>query len=119
MDNFSFSITSVDRPSFEGGISLAFRDYKAIGYAITPKNGLVFFWADTVKPDTYVALPFKLDAKGAADFAERWLAEQDYGREPDHDGHNRKGYTIEAGWNRFEWWSALCSITPTWAEFGK
>jgi hypothetical protein len=68
-----------------------------------------------------VALPFTLDAAGAADFASRWLAEVDYGNEPDHDGDNGKGWTVyNEAWGHVDGhYSAIIAIAPTWAMYGK
>src|ERR1700761_4976024 len=65
-----------------------------------PKR-LVFMWTGGISDA--VALPFKLDAAGAADFARRWLAETDYGEQPDHDGDNGKGWKLyNEGWGHVD-----------------
>jgi hypothetical protein len=68
-----------------------------------------------------VNLPFKLDIEGASDFAWRWLAEQDYGKKPDHDGDNNKGWRIwTGGWGHVgNDHYAVCAILPEWAMYGK
>lgn len=121
MDNFHIDLTS------EGDLTkpmeIAFRGYKtAEAYAIDGKR-LIFFWsshADSA-PKTLTRLPFKIPADAAADFAKRWLAEQDYGREPDHDGDNGKGWRLYTeNWGRIgDWWGSIVAIEPAWACYGK
>lgn len=92
-------------------------------YGQEPKpRRLIFFWS---KPESsqenVVALPFKLDAEGACDFAMRWLAEAEYGREPDHDGDNGKGWRAYVeGWGHVDGSHyAVVAISPAWACYGK
>jgi len=68
-----------------------------------------------------VAFPFVMDAVGAADFARRWLSQVDYGREPDHDGDNAKGWKLyNEEWGRVDSdSSAVIAVAPVWAMYGK
>jgi len=54
-------------------------------------------------------------ALGAADFAHHWLDEADYGNEPDHDGHNTKGWTVfNQHWGHvYEIRSAIVGSNPS------
>lgn len=81
---------------------------------------LIFYWTKTDRPD-FVAFPFTLDAEGAADFASRWLAEEDYGRQPDHDGDNGKGWRLYCeGWGHVDSeYQAFVAVSPRWAMYGK
>lgn len=81
---------------------------------------LVFFWADP-KVEDAKALPFKLDAAGVVDWAERWLAEAEYGEEPDHDGSNGKGWLMYVeDWGHVDnQWEAAVAIAPQWLCYGK
>jgi hypothetical protein len=67
------------------------------------------------------ALPFTLDAAGAADFAARWLAEADYGKQPDHDGDNGRGWRLyNESWGHVDGhFSAIIAVAPNWAMYGK
>jgi len=66
-------------------------------------------------------LPFPLDEQGAEFWIQEWLKHQDYGREPDHDGDNGKG------WRAFctSWGYvgsrhyAFLAVQPEWACYGK
>lgn len=84
---------------------------------------MVFFnhYSKPDHPGDKVALPFRLDAKGAADFARRWLAEADYGREPDHDGDNKRGWrAYNEGWGHVdEDHYSIIAVAPSWAMYGK
>lgn len=96
---------------------------KAEGYAIDPDKGLVFFWAIPRPEDPrIVPLPFKLDADGAADFAERWLSEQSYGKQPDHDGDNGRGWRIyNEAWAQVQPYGpyGFVAVKPCWMMYGK
>lgn len=81
---------------------------------------LVFFnYVGTVTD--HVALPFHLDAKSAADFARRWLAEAEYGKQPDHDGDNKKGWRLyNEAWGHVDSdHGAIIAVAPSWAAYGK
>jgi len=94
----------------------------AYGKAPRPLR-LVFFNHYELKPvgGDKITLPFKMDADGAADFARRWLEEADYGREPDHDGDNGKGWRLynEAWGHIDEDRYAVIAVAPAWAMYGK
>ncbi len=151
MDNFHIDVTSEGVSRLQDAMRLAFsghgRNTVATHYAVRearegkrweapdgyrhphlmdwqdrPKpHRLVFFWSGTSSPSDAVALPFKLDADGAADFAQRWLAEQDYGRQPDHDGDNGKGWRLYCeGWGHVDGqWQAFVAVAPSWTMYGK
>lgn len=151
MDNFRIDITSEGQEQLAAAMSLAFGRFRqAVGYAIrepvaaeryafddddlqkkhgwmlkekssaSPKR-LVFYWSDYQNREDVVALPFKMDAAGAADFATRWLAELDYGKQPDHDGDNEKGWRLYCeGWGHVDGdSSAFVAVAPAWAMYGK
>ena len=121
-DNFHIDITHVG--DIAAAMKIAFAGAaggKAEGYAVDPKKGLVFVWAATDGNKGVITLPFKLDAEGAADFAKRWLAEQCYGQEPDHDGDNGKGWRLyNESWGRVEGYTyGFVAVQPAWAMYGK
>lgn len=95
-------------------------------YGKEPKSLRLVFYDNRYKSGSLegndqVALPFTLDAAGAADFASRWLAEADYGSQPDHDGDNGKGWCIyNEAWGHVDsHYSAIIAIAPSWAMYGK
>lgn len=120
MNNFHVDVTS-DGDLAEA-MKIAFHDHKhAEGYLLHPAKGLVFFWYLSAAPDGLVRFPFKMDHVGAADFARRWLGEEDYGREPDHDGDNKKGWRLyNEVWGHVGGWTgAFVAVKPAWAMYGK
>lgn len=82
---------------------------------------IVLFWTDRKNEDGFVPFPFKMDAKGAAEFVSRWLAEADYGTPPSHDGSNEKGWRVYCeDWGHVDGdWSAFLAVSPYWALYGK
>jgi hypothetical protein len=68
-----------------------------------------------------VAFPFVMDADGAADFARRWLEQVEYGKQPDHDGDNEKGWRLyNENWGHIDGDNhAVIAVTPVWATYGK
>lgn len=119
MDNFRIDITS--EGSLLEAMQIAFRhsSQRAIGYRVCAAKGLIFYQYDSSPMMT--RLPFKLDAAGAADFASRWLAEQDYGTQPDHDGGNGKGWRLyNEAWGHVDGeYQAFVAVKPVWAMYGK
>ena len=122
VDNFHIDIMS------EGDLvepmKIAFRGAagsRAEAYVVDPKLGLIFFWSANDGPKDIAKLPFKLDATAAADFAKRWLAEQDYGNEPDHDGDNGRGWRLyNESWGRVGGHTySFVAVKPAWAMYGK
>lgn len=119
-DNFYINVISIGRESLGLAFEMAFKSGRnsVVGYKVIPNKGLVYYWSDA---HGCTKLPFTLDLTGATDFAERWLAEQDYGREPDHDGDNKRGWQVyNEAWNRVgDEYSAFVAVRPMWIEYGK
>jgi len=134
MDNFTVDITAwqghlKDRCLLTEAMCLVFADNHYATHYFAKKGlsnnvrghiellspaRLTFFWHEA---DEAVALPFKLDAVGAADWAKRWLVEAEYGPRPDHDGSNSKGWRV---FNQpMQMTYVICSIEPAWAMHGK
>lgn len=129
MDNFHIDIVCKGKDVLAKALDIAFagKGYstaRVTHYAITPEKGLILMDCRYGKPSNpaAVALPFTLDPQGAADFAHRWLQETaDYGREPDHDGDNSKGWRVYTeGWGMIgSDYHAFVAIKPEWAMHGK
>ena len=110
-DNFRFNFTS-DK-NLKEILDLAFSgSYSghAVGYAIRTTKPLekqhesewgaspvvtrfILYKSESKKPD-FVPFPFKIKSAQVADFVANWLKEVDYGPEPDHDGHNGRGFNV-------------------------
>jgi len=141
MDNFRFDVTAwhghLDFDLLRVVMRVAFAgDKHATHYRVEPATlvkkaeprqqpqierpaRLIFGWHESMKGG--VKLPFKLDYIAAADWAERWLAEQDYGPEPDHDGSNSKGWRVyNEDWGHVDGCGySFCAVQPDWAMHGK
>jgi len=141
MDNFNFDMICEGNDLLLMAMQIMFFDKhqaryprRATHYRIDEKLGLIFYdysfvisgdpkAAGMTKPEPdLIALPFKLDAVGAADFVTRWLAEAKYPSEPDHDGDNGKGWRVYSGsWGHPHSgnWSSFVAVQPAWAMYGK
>lgn len=124
MDNFRIDVTCRHKENLLLAMKLAFSQHSfAEGYRIDEsKKLLIFYWYIPNDKTPHVnKLPFKMKYDMATDFALSWLAEQDYGRQPDHDGDNEKGWRVyNEAWGHVENDScAFLAITPTWAMYGK
>ena len=138
MDNFKIDIKADSDASLRKAIDIAFahnavcqtvQSYQVVTLESSPTNrvpeelngktALVLCWdkVDRQKEDARTNLPCGLDSGAAADVAMRWLAEQKWGPEPDHDGDNRKGWRILTGVSSVS--SAVCTIVPAWAIYRK
>lgn len=119
MDNFHIDVICIGRDNLKAALTIVSSQHRqAVGYSVSPEKGLIFYWAEH---DKMTALPFKLDVEGMTDFATRWLAEQAYGREPDHDGDNDKGWRVyNEAWGKIgSDWQTFIAVRPAWACYGK
>lgn len=128
MDNFRFDITAGGDKTFKDAMNLAFLQNSkgAKFWAVRPADGtkplrMVFYWTDSDGAKDVLPFGFTMDPVGCAEFALRWLAEADYGPQPDHDGDNSKGWRIyNEGWGHVDGhWSAIVAVTPSWSMHGK
>lgn len=140
MDNYRFDMTCEGRERLTAALNLAFTGKSAKGYIIRPAHEafkheqyrhldkpkrpdrMIFLWSDCEKPEGYHPFPFEMDPAGCAEFAWRWLeGTADYGREPDHDGDNERGWRVyNESWGHVEdLHAAIIAIAPAWAMYGK
>lgn len=121
MDNFHIDVTSEGAEGLLFALRIAFRGRKARGYRVVEGKGLVFF-SEGNKSD-YSELPFQMEHNIAADFVWQWLKEADYGKEPNHDGDNGKGWRVYVdSWGRVSnvgGGYSICAVAPAWAMYGK
>lgn len=81
---------------------------------------LILFWslADGVIPFLAPLKPEQL-----TEYVKAWLGSVDYGRRPNHDGDNGKGFYLTTGqsWNHIEDFGhyACMDIRPCWMMYGK
>lgn len=135
MDNFRIDVTSCANLKAVVEIALA-QDYpdrpsKVVGYRAYPgekgnqdkKPRLVFYW--TIPADKHEFEPFpsllQVGASDIEDIINRWLKDADYGRGPDHDGDNKKGWRLfNERWRQVgEDYAAMFAVEPAWATYGK
>jgi hypothetical protein len=142
MDNFHIDITGEGEKSLRKAIKIAFAHnaagHTALSYEIktmvgaefdevldslASRTAFVFRWVGRTDkdPDTVSNFPFRIDADGAADFAIRWLEQAEFGKEPDQDGDNYRGWRIYTGaWGHVGSDNyAICAVFPAWAMYGK
>lgn len=121
-NDFRFDITT-DR-NLEDLLKIAFsRHSKASGWRV--ENGrLILSWHNETaynKPAKWNAFMTPLDPAGVAPMVLEWLKGQDFGKEPDTDGHNKKGFRVyNESWGRIgNDPYAFVAIEPEWITYGK
>lgn len=121
MDNFRIDIISEGLETLKLGMKIAFEKggSTAVAYRINPAGALVFGWHLSMNSGT--PLPVGMDADAAAALAFSWLHEQNYGKQPDHDGDNEPGWRLyNEGWGHVDGDSyAIVAVCPAWAMHGK
>jgi hypothetical protein len=120
--DFRFDITS-DR-NLEGILKIAFsRNSKATGW-FAQDGRLILSWHNETaynKPNKWNAFMTPLDADGVTPMVIAWLKEQDFGNEPDTDGHNGKGFRVyNESWGYIDSDPyAFVAIEPQWITYDK
>lgn len=124
--NFRFDVTSDNPEHLRAVMRVAFAKHSvAVGYAVDPGDGktpprLILFWTD---PDRSYAgfcrFPSGVGVDGATVLVTEWLNTGRYGREPDHDGTNRKGFRVfnEGCGYVSDQHSAFVGVEPTWIKY--
>lgn len=140
MDNFRFDITARSPEALKLALEVAFelettKPY-VYGYLVEPapkesesaaggewgankaKLRLVLFQYESKRA---TPLPYKMTFAQALSFVQGWLQNAEYGRQPDHDGSNSKGWRVynEAWGHVSDDWAAFVAIEPVWALHGK
>ncbi len=132
MDNFRIDITSEGRDKLLQALNLC-QHNKVVAYGVEwspTRRGvqrLVLFHTVVTPGErgldglniTPTLFPLTLEQMGELAFG--WLAQCDYGEEPDHDGENHKGWRLynEAWGHVRSDWRAFVAIEPAWAMYGK
>lgn len=124
MDNFKIDIISDNRETLLMAMKIAFMNNggPTKGYVITDEYGLIFLrYPSSTKGMHEIPFPFSMDAEMATEFALHWLRECEYGQEPDHDGHNKKGWRLYVkDWSMVgQYWNSICAVKPQWTMYGK
>lgn len=119
MDNFHIDIVCEGDNALKLAVKIAFTQHrKAVAFRICEKNGLVIYWMPGKGSQP---LPYAYDADDVALMATKWLQEQSYGSEPDHDGDNGRGWRVyNEEWGHVDDdYAAFLAIKPAWAMYGK
>jgi hypothetical protein len=100
------------------GVEVSAWSSDAVVEAPDGRETLVLLWHEEAGA---VALPFPLNQAQAVEFVVGWLGSVSYGREPDHDGDNGKGWRVFTGdWGKVGRFSySFAGIQPAWAMYGK
>jgi hypothetical protein len=139
-DNFLFDITSggdirpwLDRVTRDGHIS----HVRLVEGTLDPlrRPRIVFYWSDPTGSGTEGAQPMvgavrtksglnwvwkgvTIDMVAATVTA--WLASADFGKQPDHDGDNEKGWHLyNESWGHVDGPYAVFAVEPSWQMYGK
>ena len=84
---------------------------------------LILFWCVSRETPDASRFPAPLKPEMLVPIVEQWLDSVDYGREPDHDGDNHRGFYLTNGdkWCHItgQGHYACLDIRPQWMMFGK
>jgi hypothetical protein len=119
MDNFRIDVTSNTDEALASALTIAFGHHsRAVGFRVVPEKGLVLYWAEKAGITPFA---FKMAAQDVLPVIKGWLAEQDFGKQPDHDGDNGKAWRLynEAWGHVGNDWEAFLAVQPAWAMYGK
>ncbi len=115
MDNFEINVISEGDKQLLQALELAFGKHTAVGWSA--KNGQLVFYR--YESSEMIPLPYGMEADQAFQFAKGWLEKSaKWGKEPDHDGDNGKGWRVfnqQSGFTH----SVLVAVAPEWAQYGK
>lgn len=126
MDNFRIDIT--DNRNLTEWLTLCMGQHRrAEGWsAHNDDKGqrIIFYWHPPFSPseqDEYTPLPVPVDASNVSSLVQAWLDKADYGKQPDHDGSNSRGFRIyNEAWGFVDnKRNAIFAVQPVWAMHGK
>ena len=118
MDNRKIDLHLEGKEDFELAMKLAMDVTMTEGYRID-KGMLILYKADS---DRAIKLPYKMGVHETINFVWGWLQQNPpQEKEPDHDGHNGRGFRIfNESWGQVGGeWQAFIAIKPIWAMYGK
>lgn len=113
-NNFNVDVTGQGKEML-GKVFALFGNERVEGYRVDAEKGLILYWlTGNPVPDATI-LPFPMTMQDAAVFTAGWLEYAEYGKEPDHDGHNQKGWRVYTGAT----YGSIMAVQPVWALYGK
>ncbi len=112
------AIAPSDTGNVDGVPGVRVRHYRRTVESADGVQTLILLWHEE---QGSTPLPFALDCKRAAEFITNWLGQADYGRQPDHDGDNGKGWRLfTESWGHVAGHHyAIIGVQPAWAMYGK
>lgn len=119
-DTFKVEVYSDADEHFSLAFALAFyevqkfRDPVVTHYSIDA-NGLTFFWQGGGE-GRVMLLPYKMSVDAAREFARSYLKVAEYGPQPEHDGSNRKGWSVSTAGQPYY---AVLRVKPEWMIYSK
>jgi hypothetical protein len=125
MDNRTFDITAEGQATLEQALKIGFGEHRtAAGWRVDTHEGTtrLVLSAHETASDGWAPFLTPIDAARAVSLVTDWLADTEYGEEPDHDGSNGRGWRVYCGdWGHVEPYHhrAFVAIEPCWAMYGK
>jgi hypothetical protein len=124
MDNLFFDIKAEGRDALTAALDIAWSGFPgafATHYAEIERDGrntLVLLWH---VDNGATKLPYPISKEQAAGFIEGWLAGQESGPKPDHDGDNSPGFRMFVDdWRNVEGFTySILGVQFAWAIYGK
>jgi hypothetical protein len=116
MDNFEFAMTGYGLAPLVKALECLDMKYSTIEGWRNDNGVLHLYWSLTLDLPNQLIIPVKPSSMAA--MIEAWLQAQTYPREPDHDGHNSKGWKL-ATHKGTGLWSLAFTVQPVWAMHGK
>lgn len=116
-DNFHFDITGAPLAL---SLEVATSKWKnVVGWSVdNDGRRLVLYWTAC---EQSTPLPAPLSDAALEAFVKAWLDGVDYGTEPDHDGHNGRGWRVYVDrWAQVGYvWQTSLAVEPAWIMYGK
>ena len=120
MDNFRVDVTS--NGNILDALKLITRQHSKIKYWKADKDRFLLAWTKPGMSTGWTEAPFEMTYEDIAPVIVGWLKNTaDYGREPDHDGDNGKGWRVyNEDWGHVDHdFAVFAAVKPVWAMYGK
>lgn len=110
--NCALTMTGFDDRDLDDVVRLAFGGVYAVAFR---RAGGELAFASNAYGGKWTALPCPMSAEDALPMIRRWLATEDRGPAPRHDGSNSPGWIVSTVGE----WPLLCIVKPEWLEHHK
>lgn len=121
MDNLSVDVIAMGADALRNVLDILMGgSRRVVGYRVCGSK-LVLYWTKPSNCKDFQAGLFPLNLEQAVAMILGWLESVDYGREPDHEGDNSKGWRVyNEAWGHVDnQWEAFAAVEPVWAIHGK